>query len=366
LGEAALIRQENAVDFWRGFALVNVFINHIPGIYYERVTVRNISIADSADLFVFLAGWALFLTAGKCARSRPTGQLLSRLGARALTIYAAQILISSVAIAMLATAARILENPLLLEWHNAAPFFYDPAHTQIGLVLLTHQLGYFDILPLYVVLMLIAPFIVVLHRAAPWSVLPISVMVYFATLSFEISMPSWPNPGSWFFNPLAWQLVFVLGFTAARHECVGNFVRRNIFWFRLAAVPIVIGGALMVQLDRWPDPTRVPHPVLLFIAAKSYATPIRLLQFLAIIVLFSGTYPYFVRTIPRVVSFLSKLGRNSLNVFCAASLLSLLSQILRFYFQRNLLADTLIVVCGIALLGLTAWLSEWSKSAKRA
>jgi len=38
-----------------------------------------------------------------------------------------------------------------------APVFQDPALAHVGLVLLTHQLGYFDILPLYVVLMLAAP-----------------------------------------------------------------------------------------------------------------------------------------------------------------------------------------------------------------
>ncbi|MEJ2118200.1 MAG: OpgC domain-containing protein, partial [Alphaproteobacteria bacterium] len=131
------------MDFWRGFALITIFVNHIPGNYFERFTYRHVSISDSADLFVFLAGWALFLAAGRNAHTMPSGQILSRLGKRALVIYAAQVLISSVAIAMLATAARILENPLLLEWHNAAAVFYDPAQAHIGLVLLTHQLGYF-------------------------------------------------------------------------------------------------------------------------------------------------------------------------------------------------------------------------------
>ena len=61
---------------------------------------------------------------------------------------------------MLAAAARLLDNPLLLEWHNAAAVFYDPINAHIGLVILTHQLGYFDILPLYVVLMIMAPALV--------------------------------------------------------------------------------------------------------------------------------------------------------------------------------------------------------------
>ena len=68
-------------------------------------------------------------------------------------------MITMIAIAMLAGVAILRDNPLLLEWHNAAAVFHDPVPTHVGLALITHQLGYFDILPLYVVLMLMAPVI---------------------------------------------------------------------------------------------------------------------------------------------------------------------------------------------------------------
>src|SRR5262245_5307779 len=142
-------RQANAVDFWRGFALITIFINHIPGIYYASFTYGNISLSDSADLFVFLAGWSLRYVVGRDDRPVPLSHLLLRLSGRALTLYAAQIMITMVAIGMLAAAALGLDNPLLLEWHNAAAVFHDPVPTHVGLALVTHQLGYFDILPLY-------------------------------------------------------------------------------------------------------------------------------------------------------------------------------------------------------------------------
>jgi hypothetical protein len=74
---------------------------------------------------------------------------------------------------------------------------------------------------------------------------------------------------------------------------------------------------------------------------------------------FSALYPSIAKALPRLVYFLSMLGRNSLQVFCAGSLLSLAGQILRFYFRGGLLVDTLLVGTGIILLGITAWLSEW-------
>jgi hypothetical protein len=358
-------RQANAVDFWRGFALISIFVNHIPGIFYEKFTHKNFSISDSADLFVFLAGWALFLAAGRCASTTPPGQIFSRLGARALKIYGAQIFISSLAIAMLAAAAHILENPLLLEWHNAASMFYDPANAHIGLVLLTYHLGYFDILPLYVALMLMAPVIILIHRVAPNWLLPVSLALYLLVLAFRITIPSWPTAGYWFFNPLAWQLVFVLGFTMARQDGLGGFVRAHIHQIRVAAIPFVIMGAVMVQFNWWPDPTLVPKPVLFFVATKSYATPIRMIQFLSLVALVSAAYPAISRASPQLNLFLSKLGRNSLNVFCVASLASLFGQIMRFVYQDGFLVDTLMLVIGVSLLGLTAWVSEWSKSGKR-
>ncbi|MEJ2118685.1 MAG: OpgC domain-containing protein [Alphaproteobacteria bacterium] len=333
-----MVRQPNAIDFWRGFALVSIYINHIPGIFFERFTHKNYAISDAADLFVFLAGWALGIVAIRLGTKGTRGDILSQFGGRIMKIYAAHILISTVAIAMLAIAAQYLNNPILLEWHNAAAFFYDPVHAHIGLVFLTHRLGYFNILPLYVVLTAMAPLIV---------------------------LTTWPNEGWWFFNPFAWQLVFVTGFLIAQQEGLGAFVRKHIRIIKMIAIPIVIGGFFMLKFGWWPDPTKVPHPILLFIADKANATPIRFISFLALAAIFSGAYPYISAFTPKLVVILSTLGRNSLNVFCVGSLLSLFGQFVRFVFKGYLLVDIMIVVCGVVLLTFTAWVSEWRKRKKR-
>jgi hypothetical protein len=352
-------RAVNAVDFWRGFALVSIFINHIPGVFYDRLTHRNYSLSDSAELFVFLAGWSLRHVVGRPEDPTPTHQLVFRLGGRAVTLYGAHLLIVMLAIAMLAATSRYLENPLLLEWHNAAAVFYDPVDTHIGLVLLSHQLGYFDILPLYVVLMLVAPLIAVVHRRAPNWLLPLSIAIYLAALVIPITVPTWPTEGQWFFNPFCWQLVFVLGFSMSRERGIGGWVRTNITWLRLAALPVLILGTLMVLLRWWPDPTKLPEPKLLFIAGKTFVTPIRLVQFLALIAVCSTLFPLIVKALPRLVDFFSLLGRNSLYVFCAGSVLSLAGQIVRFYFRAGFLVDTALVATGIVILGVIAWSAEW-------
>src|SRR5665213_1903045 len=363
-----MTRQPNAVDFWRGFALITIFIDHVPGLFYSRYTLINFSISDAADLFVFLAGWSLRLMADGGGRHMPTRDVMLRLFGRALELYAAQVLITMLAIAMLALTSIELANPLLLAWHNAAAVFNDPVPTHIGLALLTHQLGYFDILPLYVVLMLMAPLFALIDRTMPHLLLPASAALYVIVLVFRLQLPTWPVEGTWFFNPLAWQVLLVLGFVMAKDNAgPGLWVRRHIVAIRTAAIPIVILGAFVVLLDWWPDPTDVPNPKLFFIVDKTFVTPIRLIQFLAVVAVFSlafryirraAEWPYLGAVVGSLIGMFAMLGRNSLYVFCVGSLLSLSAQIVRFDLRGTVGIDTAVVVLGIVIMALTAWIAE--------
>jgi hypothetical protein len=362
-----MARQANAVDFWRGFALITIFVDHIPGLFYSSYTIANFSISDAADLFVFLAGWSLRLMGEGRGEPRPIRDVMLRLFGRALELYAAQVLITMIAIALLAWSAIELDNPLLLQWHNADAVFNDPVPTHIGLALLTHQLGYFDILPLYVVLMLMAPFFALIDRVAKPFLVPISLALYLAVLAFRITLPTWPVAGTWFFNPLAWQFIFVLGFALADGKVgPGAFARRHIVALRVVALPIVIAGVLMARFAWWPDPTTVPNPKLFFIADKTFNTPMRLVQFLSLVAVFSAAWPYLVAAskrpfgwlIGQIVALFSMLGRNSLYVFCVGSLLSLTAQVVRLYYQGSVGSDTLVVCVGILVMAFTAWLAE--------
>jgi hypothetical protein len=287
-------------------------------------------------------------------------KLFVRLLSRTLKIYIAQILITMLALALLALTAWVWDNPLILEWHNAAAVFQEPQQTHIGLVLLTHQLGYFDILPLYVVLMVTAPFLGLLDRYARPVVLPASLALYFAALITPFTMPTWPVEGQWFFNPFTWQAIFVLGFVLSRDEGAGAWVRRNLDTLRMIALPVVVVTAILVLFNWFPDPMRLPEPKLLFLNGKSFLTPMRLLSFLALAAVFSLAFPYIYKAIPWISDQLSLMGRNSLNVFCVASLLSLTGQIIRFGYSGSLLVDTIVVIVGVGVMWITAWITEWN------
>lgn len=353
------MRPPNAIDFWRGVALVMIFVNHIPGLDYSFLTLRQFAISDAAELFVFLAGCSLAFISNGASHPKPVGQVVMRLLIRTFEIWRAQIATISLAIAMLGASALAFNDPLFLEWHGAGPAFSDTVRSSIGLVLLTYQIGYFNILPLYVVLLLLATVFIVLSRWSLVLALCASVALYAATLAFELKLPSWPAGGAWFFNPLSWQILIVLGYVimTAKRTYDGWEPILNRLWPFSAAIVAV--GAVIVWIDYRPDPMLVPEPRYFFIFDKEYLSPVRILSMVAIAIAFYPTYPVLSRQMGPAVRYCSSLGRNSLAVFCVASLLALAGQIARYIGEPTFLLDTAIVATGLVLLRITAWVAEY-------
>ena len=67
-----------------------------------------------------------------------------------------------------------------------------------------------DVLPLYIALVIAAPAVLWgLLRRPNWTLL-VSALLYFAARHFDWNLPSFPG-GKWYFNPFAWQFLFVFG-----------------------------------------------------------------------------------------------------------------------------------------------------------
>ncbi len=352
-------RPPNEIDFWRGYALVAIFVNHIPGVFYERLTHKNFGFSDSAELFVLLAGWSLRSLVDRQSRDLTTLRLFFRLGSRALVLYIAQLAITLIAISIIAATAFLGDTNLVLQWNNAAVIFEEPIVAHIGLAMLTHHLGYFDILPLYIVLMLMAPFMAVLHRLLPWALLPVSLAIWAAALVTGWNLPTWPVEGRWFLNPFAWQLVFMIGFILGGDSALTHLVVTRRRATRVFGGLVVALGLLGTYLQFYPEPLNAPSPALFFVADKTFLTPMRLIHVLGLVAFFGGLFFYVHKKARWLARFLSMLGRNSLNAFCVGSLLSLLGQSARFALGSNLWVDTLVIIIGLALMSMTAWVSEW-------
>ena len=201
-----------AVDFARGLVLVAMTIDHLPGNLLEHFTPRNFALSDSAEAFVFLSGLSVGLVYYRRSLAAGLAPVARSCLKRASRLYGVHILMTAAALAIFAVAYWLGGfNDALIAPHGRAVVFREPLRGALGVALLSHQLGYFNILPLYVALMAVAPLVLAVARFSPTAALVAALGAYGAVKWFGIDLPSWPEPGGWFFNPLAWQLVFTLG-----------------------------------------------------------------------------------------------------------------------------------------------------------
>ena len=164
------------IDTVRGLALATIFIDHVPGNPLDQLTIRNFGLSDATEMFVFLAGLAAALA---YFRKFTTGQpwtAAARAAKRGFDLYVVHLFCIVVVAAMVALTASVTLNPDKLDWINLGAVFKDPAQALIGLVALTHQPGYFNILPMYICFMLMLPVMMLIARASVGAMLVVPLM----------------------------------------------------------------------------------------------------------------------------------------------------------------------------------------------
>ena len=250
IGSRATADRDPRLDVFRGLALVMIFINHAPRNWLENLTNRNFGFSDAAEGFVLMSGIAAGIAySGYFRRADPlTG--IARVLRRVWTIYQVHILITVVALAIAAAAALWFGAPDMMRKHGVWVLVKDPLGFLIGVPLLGHQLGYVNILPLYLVLLLLVPPVIWGALRWPLAVLGLSIAVWLAAGLLRVNFPNYPQQGGWFLNPLSWQLLFVIGLlTGIAHKAGVRFVP-VLPWLQW-----LTGGFLLLSLVwmEWPD-----------------------------------------------------------------------------------------------------------------
>jgi len=241
---AAPAKRIDGIDFWRGFALLTIFIDHVPENIFQHVTQQNFGFSDAAELFVFLSGVSVALAYGTRFFEGETVGAVRAVLRRAFTLYWVQILISLVIIAIFVGAAALWHDDDLLE--DADVVVSNPLQTTAAILALLHQLENANILPLYIALLLMTPLLLVLARRDDRLMLAASAGIYLAARAFSLNLPTWPVEGTWFFNPIAWQLIFAIGIFAGRRLKRGGIAYdARLFAACLAVVAI----AAVVRTD---------------------------------------------------------------------------------------------------------------------
>jgi hypothetical protein len=350
------------VDFWRGVVLVTIFVNHIPGNILENYTHRNIGFSDGAEAFVFLSGLAVALVySGRM--SQGAGVVVWRCLRRAAYLYRVHLILTASAVALFAAADAFGELPSLVEPHGRNSVFNDTSRGVTGVVALGHQLGYFNILPLYVVLMIWAPLALMLVRAHGGIALILSCLIYALARVEGWNLPTWPEPGGWYFNPFAWQLLFTTGIASGL-----LFAHRGVPYHPivfatslaiLAFSALVLTSGLGLAPELW---ERVRHTVDV---PKTELGVGRLIHFLALAYLLTHL-PLAYNAAATIIGLeLQRLGRNALQVFAVGSFLSALGEVIMTlsevrYSASPQLIGMVYTVFGALTLAVLARVIEWN------
>ena len=100
------------LDFWRGVALIVIFIDHIPNNPLSYWTLRNFAFCDAAEVFVLISGISSYLAYASKLDRDGMGGLAVTTGRRWIKIYAAHLfMLLSVASVLLLTEATMTELP---------------------------------------------------------------------------------------------------------------------------------------------------------------------------------------------------------------------------------------------------------------
>jgi hypothetical protein len=319
-------RRIDAIDFWRGFALVTIFIDHVPENIFQHVTFKNFGFSDAAELFVFLSGASVALAYGTRFFNGETTAAVRAVLRRAFTLYWVQILISLLIISLFAAAASYWDNDDLVDDEDRDLVVSSPLRGVSALLLLAHQFENVNILPLYIVLLLATPALLLLARRSDWLMLAGSAALYLVARVFDLNLPSWPLDGGWYFNPLAWQLIFAVGVFVGRRVRTGGLgYDRRAF----AACVALLAASLVVATDGFGLAPGLWNGARgLLDHSKTDLGVMRLVHFLALayVIAHSGLTGLLRRT--PIFSPLALMGRYSLPVFATGCVLTAVGEVI--------------------------------------
>jgi hypothetical protein len=254
-----------------------------------------------------------------------------------------------------------------------AAFVVEPHMTLMQALLLKFKPVNLDVLPLYVILLAVFPVILWGMKKNPLVTLAGSAAVYILANIFNVNLPGYPQ-GVWFFNPFAWQLLFVIGafFCHVRSaDLIGRLPR-------VAVTPLagVYLGLSLFLVATWSNPSLAAHvprtlAKLIYPIDKTNLDILRLLHFLALAYLVVSVVRIdapFLRW--RALRPVTLCGQHSLHIFCLGAFLSFAGHFFLTEVNSSRAAQIFVSAFGIAAMvafaGLLTWYRRQESAARSA
>jgi len=302
-----------ALDSIRGILLLQMTLDHF-GKPISHYLYQCFGFFSAAEGFFFLSGFVGVLAAFSKSPKDPKQTWMR---SRALKIWKYHC-VTLAAIAIVACTAL----PSIAVYFKTMP--EHPLRSGILSALLIYTPDYLDVLPLYVVFLVLGSFLfpamIKNHQATAiiWS----SSLVLWMAAQFGLRgminsrLPLWINHG--FFDPLSWQFVYITGAAIAatwkRSTAKGKGAFSPDFFKKFdRALPFIFVWLVFMFLWRHQYiPLETPREIWI---SKAQVGPLRFANFMG----FVGLISWIVRRFPSALDFriTNLIGRHSLDVYTA-------------------------------------------------
>lgn len=352
------------LDVFRGIGMFIILFAHIPGNAWTLWIPARFGFSDATEMFVFLSGMASAIAFGRLFDRDGFAMGTARIAQRVWQVYWAHIAVFVVVAALMAAAGTKPDGTSYVESLNLSRFFADPAPLLPSLLTLAYVPNYFDILPMYLVILAMMPAMLALERAGRW--LPFAAMAavwgFAQARLLDLPAEPWSDRG-WFFNPFGWQLLFFLGFFLMRRTLPAPGLDRRLVALALAVVIATVPFAWYKILEAVPaldSAARALHPL----TDKTHFGILRLVHFAALAYLAVHAVGEGGRRLKGpLVKVVSKVGQQSLAVFITGMVVAQILGMALDHTDRGLLATAAANLAGMAVLTATAYLVAWFKAA---
>jgi len=343
-------RRDLRLDACRGLALWFIFLDHIPNNTLAWLTIRNYGFSDTTEVFVFVSGYTCMLAYGGALREQGWPTTITRALRRGWEIYTAFLLLLIAYLALVWVVGRGSE---FLDETNTAVFFGKPGAAIARALAMQYTPVNTDVLPTFVLLHLAFPGLLWLLTRNAVAALTASFLLYVLVQAFGWDLPAWPG-GEWYFNPLAWQVLFVFG---AWYAYQGSGQLRAIVQSRAALglailyLAFSLAIALSWQFKGLEGFMPAALSKLIYPVDKSSLDPLRLLHFLSLAIIVSRLTPpdWHGLMKPWMVATI-RCGENSLAIYCFGVLLSFIGHVILVRFSGSFMTQVVVSMAGIALM----------------
>ena len=359
-------KRDIRLDFFRGLCLFIIFVAHIFANPWAAWIPARFGLSDATEIFVFCSGMASAIAFGTVFQRLGffigTGRILYRIW----QVYWAHISVFLVCTVIMVLIDRTLDTGedyvrgLKMEY-----MFNEHARDAlVGLLTLQFVPPFFDILPMYLVILAMVPVVMALAQFGRVYVAAavIGTWLLAAFNLFDLSREPWNPEVEWFFNPFSWQLVFFTGFAFMRGWLPAPKPHKWLIIISIAYLLFCLPLEYGPLLDAFPV-LRDAREALMPVINKTHVGFLRYLHFLALAYLsfiaVGEGGRYLTGPLVRVIC---KVGQQSLAIFLLGLVLSFTASALMNVIGRTYLTVPLVNLGGMAIMVGVAYMTAWFKS----